>query len=49
MQTAQDRVALENFKLNERLKQAGAKTNAQGVSDYVGVLGSLFGMGGGIK
>lgn len=49
MQTAQDRVALENFKLNERLKQAGAKSNAQGVSDYVGVLGSLFGMGGGIK
>lgn len=42
---AQDRMGLENYKLNERLKQQGRKTNEDGVNDYMSVLASMFGGG----
>lgn len=42
-QTAADRVALENDKLNWRLKQAGRETNTREIGNYMNLLASLFG------
>jgi hypothetical protein len=38
MGVAQDRMALENYKLNERLKKGGAKSTEDGLNDYLSIL-----------
>lgn len=48
MQGAQDRNALENFKLNERLKLAGRQQNEAAANSYIGLLSSLFAGGAGM-
>ena len=45
MQGAQDRMALENFKLLQRLKLAGQKTNQDAATEYAGLLASLWSHG----
>ncbi len=42
---AQDRMGLENLKLNERLKQEGRATNEQGLNDWMNVMASMASMG----
>ena len=40
---AQDRMGLENLKLTERLKQAGAKSNEDGVNDWMKIVATIAG------
>jgi hypothetical protein len=40
---AQDRMGLENYKLNERLKQQGRKSNEDGVNDWLSIMATLMG------
>lgn len=44
---AQARAALESYKLNERLKQAGRQQNQSNIEGYLSMLASLYGAGAG--
>jgi hypothetical protein len=42
---AQDRMGLEAYKLNERTKQAGARSNEEGVNDWMRIMSTIAGGG----